>query len=528
MNEFDLSYFMFAEQQILQQSSIMSNLSECVALESGDIESLRAISEGAIDKIKEVLHKIAEKIKEVFKKFTTRVSELVISDQKFLEKYKDVILNNSFKDKKVTMYNYDVNKLSNGFLIPNYNWNEIEKICMAENVEAEVINTYYKDLKADSNDTLAEQMTKAIKGEEEVEMSLRSLDPKELYNFCVNFKKNTEVIDKAQEDVNKMINSISIELEKAYKEVESRAPQQSQDNSQQQTQQSQDNSQQQTQQQQESAYSSVYGTIVTEAPKFEKEKSSNTSNSNTKGTATVKTGGEEIKNLQQDKISRDINDNVSGKVSVNGNDNENNKETSEKLEKLKTNVTKYSQTITSVLTTKMNLLMSAYKDYMYILKDHVKEYAGSTDGTADTLDNGDAPEQKKYGVFTFNDKEAKIEYQPDVTRAAKLTNNNKYVIASGNTAYKLDYNANVDEEISKVANNLAKKVPVDTSKPVAMSLKNCDDLKFIISINGKWVKANKGNFSKTDKEGNVKERTFKPITVEDMEKILNSKEPFTL
>ena len=190
MNEFDLSYFMFAEQQILQQSAIMSNLSECVALESGDIESLRAISEGFIDKVKEVLHKIAEKIKEVFKKFTTRVSELVISDQKFLEKYKDVILNNSFKDKKITMYNYDVNKLSNGFLIPNYNWNEIEKICMAENVEAEVINTYYKDLKADSNDTLAEQMTKAIKGEEEVEMSMRALDPKELYNFCVNFKKN--------------------------------------------------------------------------------------------------------------------------------------------------------------------------------------------------------------------------------------------------------------------------------------------------------------------------------------------------
>lgn len=494
MNEFDLSYFMFAEQQILQQSSIMSNLSECVALESGDIESLRAISEGAIDKIKEVLHKIAEKIKEVFKKFTTRVSELVISDQKFLEKYKDVILNNSFKDKKVTMYNYDVNKLSNGFLIPNYNWNEIEKICMAENVEAEVINTYYKDLKADSNDTLAEQMTKAIKGEEEVEMSMRSLDPKELYNFCVNFKKNTEVIDKAQEDVNKMINSISIELEKAYKEVESRASQQSQDDGQQQD------------QMQESAYSSVYGTIVTEAPKFEKEKSNTSS---TQGTATVKTGGEEIKNLQQDKISRDINDNVSGKVSVDGNDNENNKETSEKLEKLKTNVTKYSQTITSVLTTKMNLLMSAYKDYMYILKDHVKEYAGSTDGTADTLDNGDAPEQTKYGVFTFNDKEAKITYQPDVTRAAKLTDDKKYVIASGNTAYQLDYNANVDEEISKVADNLAKKVPVDTNKPVAMSLKNCDDLTYIISINGKWVKAIKGNFSKTDKEGNIKERTFK-------------------
>lgn len=500
MNEFDLSYFMFAEQQILQQSAIMSNLSECVALESGDIESLRAISEGFIDKVKEVLHKIAEKIKEVFKKFTTRVSELVISDQKFLEKYKDVILNNSFKDKKITMYNYDVNKLSNGFLIPNYNWNEIEKICMAENVEAEVINTYYKDLKADSNDTLAEQMTKAIKGEEEVEMSMRALDPKELYNFCVNFKKNVEVIDKAQEDVNKMINSISIELEKAYKEVESRAPQQPQD----------DNKQEEDQKQ-ESAYSSVYGTIITEGerPKIEKEKSSGSTSSNTKGTATVKTGGEEIKNLQQDKISRDINDNISGKTSLNGNDNENNKEASEKLEKLKTNVTKYAQTITSVLTTKMNLLMSAYKDYMYILKDHVKEYAGSTDGTADTLENGDAPEQKKFGEFTFNDQTAKITYQPDVTRNAKLTDDKKYVTASGNTAYKLDYSATVDEEISKVADNLAKKVPVNTNKPVAMSLKNCDDLTYIISINGKWVKAIKGNFSKTDKNGNVKERTFK-------------------
>lgn len=488
MNEFDLSYFMFAEQQILQQSAIMSNLSECVALESGDIESLRAISEGFIDKVKEVLHKIAEKIKEVFKKFTTRVSELVISDQKFLEKYKDVILNNSFKDKKITMYNYDVNKLSNGFLIPNYNWNEIEKICMAENVEAEVINTYYKDLKADSSDTLAEQMTKAIKGEEEVEMSMRALDPKELYNFCVNFKKNTEVIDKAQEDVNKMINSISIELEKAYKEVESRAPQQPQD----------DNKQEEDQKQ-ESAYSSVYGTIITEGerPKIEKEKSSGSTSSNTKGTATVKTGGEEIKNLQQDKISRDINDNISGKTSLNGNDNENNKETSEKLEKLKTNVTKYAQTITSVLTTKMNLLMSAYKDYMYILKDHVKEYAGSTDGTADTLENGDAPEQKKFGEFTFNDQTAKITYQPNQTRVAKQSGD--YVIVSGNSVYQLDRRYKVDDEISKVADNLAKKVPVDTSKLVVMSLEGCGDVHFIISVNGTWTRAIPGTAKVNDK-----------------------------
>ena len=157
----------------------------------------------------------------------------------------------------------------------------------------------------------------------------------------------------------------------------------------------------------------------------------------------------------------------------------------------------------------MNLLMSAYKDYMYILKDHVKEYAGSTDGTADTLENGDAPEQKKFGEFTFNDQTATITYQPDVTRNAKLTDDEKYVTASGNTAYKLDYSATVDEEISKVADNLAKKVPVDTNKPVAMSLKNCDDLTYIISINGKWVKAIKGNFSKTDKNGNIKERTFK-------------------
>ena len=55
----------------------------------------------------------------------------------------------------------------------------------------------------------------------------------------------------------------------------------------------------------------MYGTIITESPKIEKEKSSGSTSSNTKGTATVKTGGEEIKNLQQDKISRDINDNIS-------------------------------------------------------------------------------------------------------------------------------------------------------------------------------------------------------------------------
>lgn len=386
VNEFSLDYEIFEESLIYQESNLMSYLSECVALESGDIKQLRGISEGAIDSIKEFFHNLFEKIKSVVKKFTTRVSQMLMTNNAFLEKYKKTILGNEFKDRELTMYRYDINKLENGFQIPsNFNFNEFKDMCNAgeDNFEKAFITKYLKDLKADSDDSIKEQITTAICGEEEVTMKMKELNRTNMFNFCANYEKNIKAIEDAQNDVDKSLSRLQTELERYTNQIkldvrseeQAKKPEQPEQN---------DNKEKTpltfsqaahidtskipspSAQNASAIISNVYGTILSEKVKIGKVEGEvkNTS------TASVNTGsnGEHITSDQAKAGVKNMVD-----------QNSNNDEKLKELEKLKTGAQKYATILTTILTTRMNLVVQVYKDYIKILRQHVKDYGGDPD-----------------------------------------------------------------------------------------------------------------------------------------------------
>lgn len=75
--EFSMDYDIFVEQQIQNQSSIVEYLNRCIALESGDVDFLRAYHESFKDSAKDIISKIIAKIKTIISKFMERVGEVV-------------------------------------------------------------------------------------------------------------------------------------------------------------------------------------------------------------------------------------------------------------------------------------------------------------------------------------------------------------------------------------------------------------------------------------------------------------------
>lgn len=397
VNEFSLDYEIFEESLIYQESNLMSYLSECVALESGDIEHLRGISEGAIDSIKEFFHNLIEKIKNVVKKFVTRVSQMLMTNNAFLEKYKKTILGNEFKDRELTMYRYDVNKLENGFQIPsNFNFNEFKEMSISdEDFEKQFIKKYLKDLKADSDDSIKEQITTAICGEEEVTMKMRELNRTNMFNFCANYEKNIKAIEDAQSDVDKSFSRLQTELERYTNQIkldarskeEAKKPEET-ENKEKEQQTTGSNSASTTNTSSSSTstvntddddehldkynlnasaiISNVYGTILSEKVKMGKVQGDVQSSAS----ASVNTGsnGEHI---TSDQAKAGVKDMVT--------QDSTNDEKLKELEKLKTGAQNYATILTTILTTRMNLVVQVYKDYIKILRQHVKDYGGDPD-----------------------------------------------------------------------------------------------------------------------------------------------------
>lgn len=461
VREFDINEFLFYNEMADAQTRMMDYLSECVALESGNMDSLRAISEGFMDKVKAGISKIVAKIKELFKKFAERVNEVVMTNESFLAKYKDTITKNPFKDHNVTMYNYDINKLENGFQVPDYNFNEFKDIAMAEDSEAEFISKYLNGVNRNGSEDIKEMVMNAIRGEEEKEMNMTELNPVNLYNFCANYKKNLDAIKKAEDNITRSESSILSELSKAANDAEKYESEQNKTG----TDQGSGESKPEENKQQESAiYSSVYEGYLTE---LKVDKASD--DKKPSGTQTVKTGGAKEVQINADVAKKDV-DNY--KNSDNG--------SSENLKKLQDGAGKYFGYCGQMISAKLTLLMAVYKDYMKLLKVHVRDYGGeggSTSGSAS---------QDHYSNFKIGDDQYKITLSK--TNSTLKSTENGDIIQAGNDFITAG-EAVDNEAISTAADKFVNAISVDKSGPIVLDISGPGNNYSIIFNNNGWYKA---------------------------------------
>lgn len=394
----------FYIQEAYNQHKILSTLNECVCIESGNIAGIEAINESLVDNVKNFFSRIWEFITKTFAKFRERMSELLTSDKAFLEKYKDIILKKPFKDHKLTdIYDYaggtaeyNIEQISKGdFSFSRYdkdidkylegNNNEFTEEAFIENVLKKAVNT----LKTNDRDLskiteINEYITVAVKGETR-DMDINSLNKESLYKFCVNIdatnkqlEKNQATLKTSKDKIMSLVNTLASEAESNVSTA--KANQNNQSNQEKQDKQETEES--------TSVYSNVYKKYITE---FKDEKVKNNSSNSSSDGGTAMTGA--VKSDDHDAANR-ISNNISNTQGQNGNQtledaNKANNEAKRKVDAYRN----FFQFSVSVQSSLMTVTMSVFKDYMKLLRIHVRDYVGkeqATDGTS----NQQQPQQQ--------------------------------------------------------------------------------------------------------------------------------------
>lgn len=435
--EFSMDYDVFVEQQIQNQSSIVEYLNRCIALESGDIDFLRAYNESFKESAKEIISKIVTKIKTIISKFMERVGEVVRSDKAWFEKYKDTILKNPFKDRDLTMYKYDIDKLEKGFTIPDYNWNDFEAIAMAEDPKKEFISKYLNNM--DPNKEIVEQIKTAVRGDNEVEINMNSLNRTELYNFCVNYGANNDAMTKCTNNLSKAESNINAELGKYSTELDSKAREE------------------ESSKQEMAMYEAMLlHEKVKDGGLNKPEEKSKSDGKPAGGTVTMQTGAEKVQ-LSQDKAKQDVDANLRN----NANDTSNTSEKQDKVAKIQKGASDYFNSLGSMISAKATLLMEAYKDFRQILRIHVRDYVG-TEGEGTT--NG--AEKNTTSSFTASDGTQYTVKQKHTIKSAKNEEDTN-VIKYGSIYIRKGEPIN-DDGITKYSTEFADKSGIDKNNVITI------------------------------------------------------------
>ena len=407
-------YTNFLVSQSINQNEIIRYIQECVVLENGDLDGLRAINESAIDAIKNIIKKIIDSIKEFFDKFKVGMSKLFTTDKGFLEKYKDVILKKPFKDRDLTIYDYKIDDI-NKYTVPKFINTDFNDLLDKgdQEFESNFVNKYnsryFNNLK-DSNEDLKDRIIVALRGEDQVETNLQAYEnmKAKMYNFCVNIDATMDVLDKDFTTVQTNSNSINAELAKQSRELERGSvsgtkepsiPDPGKTNT--------DNTNPV-----ESVFSSVLGTYLHEDNmKIGKnnDKSSlggGSSSSKSKGTAQIGNSAEQIHKGAVSGAGADL---VSKAMDKATGDNDATKKSNaaELLKQYQDFAKNYFNECSKVLQAKKIIIESAYKDYMKILKVHVSDYGGSVEGSTSVI--GDGVTAHRSATFGDNN-EHKVQY----------------------------------------------------------------------------------------------------------------------
>lgn len=311
------------------------------------ITKLNALYEAKLsDSIKAKWQKFIDFINSIASKFMESLTKILFSQKKYLERYKDIILNKKFKISLTQPLsgNYDEGvKRCNNVTIPilQYNPNTMETL-KSDDMQ-DIVRLIINDFDYDGGKTLPEQFKDYFLGADRgTTKTLDGINRANMYNFCYNADKiestQKKDIDHIKATTNTMQRAITDELSK------------------------------------EESY-------VIEAGEDKTQPTASTSGSGNNDTAkpgSVKLNTNPINSAvdDNDKVDED-------EAKANGKQAEANGESKSDISKA---FDKWREVCSAIITSKMTAQEAIAKDYMGIIRAHVRSYVGKKDNEEDTED----------------------------------------------------------------------------------------------------------------------------------------------
>ena len=364
--------------KMVQEQSLQKMISaELIMTESTTLKTkerkLTALYEAKIsDKIKSTWNKFIDFINSLFAKFGESITNIVSSYKDYLVKYKDIILSKRFKIKLTKAlpgdYNTGVNRC-NDVKIPVFQYNDQNMKVLLSDDDEQIVRLIIKDSSFEYdqarnlNDILKDYFLGIDKG---IIDDLDKLKREDMYNFCLNADK----IQTTQKQDMSALKSTTSVIERAI--------------------------------------TNEVNKVNTEAYVIEGDQNTGSNNNNNQGSNNNNNQGSNNNN-NQGSNNNNNNNNVAKPGSVNTspinssldddyknkhdeNDYKQDGEQAAKDGNNADNVTKafdnWRKVCQSVITAKMTAQQAIAKDYMGIIRAHVRSYVGRADNQEDNEQAG--------------------------------------------------------------------------------------------------------------------------------------------
>lgn len=360
-----------------QDKEMETYVNECLLLsECAPIEEIKALHESFTQTLKEMMLKVKNAIFKFWNHFLESMNTLVKKDKAYLEKYKDIILKKEVKDATYTMYNYPKGiKVLLSTPVPAFNFESMKESLVDDKTFNE---KYFRTIRSKMNgedDTLQKAAINVFRGgDDTVDFSSEQINMTDLYNYCYRYNEIAEAIQKDVKNVQDAYERAIKVIEKADRESKLKQPET-------QTPSGGDSETDKKKSEvgesyvyDDSVYSVVYETYIREVDISDNKSGAATSSGSSSsgptmsGTADPKKAYTKIDNENKKKLSED--------------DLSSEKEAKEYTKM----VNVYNTACGGIMSAKETVAEECYKEYMSIIKYHVRALVGDKEAKSKAQD----------------------------------------------------------------------------------------------------------------------------------------------
>ena len=199
----------YNEQRLAREINKTLIMKESTTNVAQKVNKITALYEAKLsDTIKSKWNKFITFIKTLMGKFMESMTKILLDEKGYLEKYKDIILKKRPKDDIEFSYTGDYREAANRLMnteLPLFNYEQYKAELKAEGnivLAQKLLKNFQLDSGSELSDQMKEYFIAADKGESKGKLS--GVNMRELYDFCYNFKKIKDITDK---DINHLESS---------------------------------------------------------------------------------------------------------------------------------------------------------------------------------------------------------------------------------------------------------------------------------------------------------------------------------
>lgn len=216
----DALYESYIQAKIDSEDRLAFALKENMIISEADYSNIRALQEAKIsDKIKVKWQKFVAFIKNLVARFLESLSNLLLDEKDYLEKYKDIILNKIPKEGMEYSYTGNYTKAVGRLIntsIPVFNYQAYQTQLEADGDSPLVEKIMPNEFSYVDGDTLDDQLKSFFLAHEEGQKTYKFTKEllKDAYDFCYNFNRLKGIVDKDISRLNASTKAIETEVNK--------------------------------------------------------------------------------------------------------------------------------------------------------------------------------------------------------------------------------------------------------------------------------------------------------------------------